>query len=104
MAKAIKMPAPRNPEVASTRRLRVNPARRAKRAEIQPQNSDPKPPKNNGSTASCAASCFARFQCCCRYVGSQVMLKYQGNDRHAYCSHSSRTERDVSNFSHGTFP
>src|SRR5260370_258899 len=32
------------------------------------------------------------------------MPKYQGNERQPYCSHSSRTEREVSSLIHGTFP
>src|SRR5450755_4784439 len=104
MASAMNNPAPRKPEQASTLRLRANPTRRAKRAEIDPQNSDPKPPKKSGKMAYCAASPLSNFQCCCRYVGSHVMLKYHGNERQAYCTQSNSTEREVSSFFHGTFP
>src|ERR1035438_3455468 len=102
MESARKIAAPRNPEVARMRRLWAKPARCANRAEMEPQNSAPNPPKNNGRMAYRAASDGASFQCCCRYVGSQVMLKYQGNDEQKYCSHSSQIERDLSSLAQGT--
>src|ERR1051326_6622678 len=104
MASAMNRPAPRNPVQAITRLLLVNPARRANHAEIEPQNKEPSPPKNSGSTASCAACDLSSFQYCWRYVGSHVILKYHGNDRQPYCSHSRSTDGDVSSFFHGTRP
>src|SRR5260370_258897 len=81
MASARKLAAPRKPTLANTRRLRARPTRLANGAEIVPQNSEPRPPQKSGRIASRAASCCDSFQYCCRYVGSQVMPKYQGNER-----------------------
>src|SRR5260370_24343780 len=104
MASVRKLAAPTKPTLANTRRLRARPTRLANGAEIVPQNSEPKPPQNSGRIASRAASCWDSFQYCCRYVGSHVIPKYQGNERQPYCSHSNKTEREVSSLIHGTFP
>src|SRR5579872_3128532 len=95
--------APVYPKLATMRRVRstllVQRRRRSPRTTL---TGFPNPPMNNGRTPNMAAWATSIPRASRRYVGSQVMLKYQPYDKKKYCQHSSHTRPELTSFAQGT--